>query len=118
MTSRLFTIVFLPFALAGCVHQWPREAHGGMAERSPSSNPSLQSSAEWVEFLMRTPGDLPPSDIAIANDDLVRARREWEAGLTSDAEESHVSALVRLGGVPPLKAGGPVCLKQPCTGVQ
>lgn len=116
MSARFLILALWPLALTGCAHEWPREARGGMAERSISDNPSLQAYAEQVEFLKLAPGELSPSDIAVASDDLLRARREWAGGLKADAEESLLSASVRLGGVPFAKTAEPVCLRQPCTG--
>ena len=116
-THTAFAILALP-ALTACAHAWPDEGRGGLAERDAAADTEIRDSVETVNRLKTMSGIRTTAQVALAEEQLIRAQREDAAGLYIDSEESHLDALITLGGEPDFeRQAGVLCLKQPCEGV-
>ena len=100
--------------LAGCAEPWPIEGRGGMAERrEPADAALVQAGGDLVRL---SEEHTAPGRLSMASELYVRARREHDAGLFQDAENSLADA-ARLAGLYSPASGfpkRPACAVRPC----
>jgi hypothetical protein len=97
--------------LAGCARNWPHEGHGGLAERDVPCDPAIGEAVEAIDYLKTETGLRPPSKVNAAEERLIRARRESQAGLYADAVQSYDDAVQTLGTDPQnVRRPRPVCI--------
>ena len=95
MQSFLFLGLGLP--IAGCAHHWPREGHGGLAERDVSCDVAIDHALLTIKYLKQNPGIRNASQVQSSEDLLVRASREFRAGLYEDTQQTYNEAVELLG---------------------
>ncbi len=98
--NRAAILLLAACLLDGCAHNWPLEGHGGLAERDKPCDPAIGQALQAIEYLKSTPGLRPPSKVAAAEERLIRASRESQAGLYADASHSYDEAVQMLGTDP------------------
>lgn len=87
-------------SLAGCARHWPHEGRGGLAERDTPCDMAIAEAVEAIRYLKADLGLRPPSKVYGAEERLIRARRESQAGLYDDATQSYDDAITLLGSNP------------------
>ncbi len=113
MSSRAALALVGMIALSGCGHRWPEHGSGGLAERDMPVEAALVA-AETAIDEARLNGAGGRARIQMAEDHLVVAIRENEAGLRTDADDNLLAASIALGGVDQLSPARTLCLKEPC----
>lgn len=83
--------------LAGCAHYWPKEGHGGLAERDFSCDVAIDNALLTVKYLKQNLGIRNAAQLQSSEDILVRATREFRAGLFEDTKKSYKEAIQLLG---------------------
>jgi hypothetical protein len=99
---KLGALLLVAVVLAGCARHWPQEGHGGIAERDPPCDTAIAEAVEAIGYLKADPSVRPPSKVSGAEERLIRASRESQAGLYYDAAESYDDAIKLLGSNPKL----------------
>jgi hypothetical protein len=91
-------VMLMTLSLSACAHDWPPEAHGGMAERDLSQDADIQNAADRIAHLQSTPNQHAPASLVEAEERMIRAQRESEGGLSTDADMSYLEAVDALHG--------------------
>jgi hypothetical protein len=92
--------MLIALSLSACAHAWPPEAHGGMAERDLSQDADIQNAADRIAYLQSAPNQRAPASLVEAEERMIRAQRESEGGLRTDADMSYLEAVDALRGGP------------------
>lgn len=111
--SRRLLALCTVLPLSACGHAWPEHGTGGLAERAAPVEPAFIATQTAIGEAGLNGGSGRAS-IARAEAHFILARRESEAGLTGDSEDSLLSASIALGGVDRIQSPRPYCLKEPC----
>jgi hypothetical protein len=115
---KLFYPLLMALALTACAHAWPPEAHGGMAERGLSRDADIQNAADRIAYLQSTPNQRAPASLVEAEERMIRAQRESEGGLRTDADMSYLEAVDALRGGPDGNIGRRACPGNFCKAVK
>jgi cytochrome c-type biogenesis protein CcmH/NrfG len=108
--NKVGVILVVAGLMAGCARNWPHEGHGGLAERDAPCDRAIDEAVAAVSYLKAEPGLRPQSNVSAAEDHLIRARRESQAGLYGDAAQSYDDAIQLLGSNPQeVKRPRPFC---------
>lgn len=94
---QLYLLLGLVLPQAGCMHYWPKKGHGGLAERDVSCNLAIDNALLTVKYLKQNLGIRSASQVQSSEDLLVRATREFRAGLFEDTKKSYNEAIQLLG---------------------
>jgi hypothetical protein len=100
IVNKAGVILLVVGLMAGCARNWPHEGHGGFAERDAPCDLAIDEAVEAIRYLKADPGVRAPSKVSSAEERLIRARRESQAGLYDDATQSYDGAIRLLGSNP------------------
>ena len=110
--------MLLALSMSACAHAWPPEAHGGMAERDLSQDADIQNAADRIAYLQSAPNQHAPASLVEAEERMIRAQRESEGGLRTDADMSYLEAVATLRGNPDGNIGRRACPGNFCKAVK